>query len=104
MVREVITLMRMQRRLLLTKGRIGALGALAGVVVLLAAITSNADDPPTAAFQLIRSVGLAGLVPIELLAIWSLPVLGVLVVHAGVAARLRERIEIAALRIVDGRG
>lgn len=64
MVREVITLMRMQRRLLLTKGRIGALGALAGVVVLLAVITSNADDPPTAAFQLIRSVGLAGLVPI----------------------------------------
>lgn len=64
MVREVLTLLRMQRRLLLTKGRVLALGALAAVVVLLAAITSNADDPPTAAFQLIRSVGLAGLVPI----------------------------------------
>ncbi len=64
MLREVITLMRMQRRLLLTRGRMWALGALAGVVVLLAMITRTADDPPTAAFQLIRGVGLAGLVPI----------------------------------------
>ena len=61
---EIVVLVSMQRRLLLTRGRVWALGALGAVVVLLAAITAGADDPPTAAFQLIRSVGLAGLVPI----------------------------------------
>ncbi len=64
MVREILTLVRMQQRLLLTRGRVLALGSLGAVVVLLAAITAGADDPPTAAFQLIRSVGLAGLVPV----------------------------------------
>ena len=64
MAREVFTLMRMQRRLLLTRGRVWALGALATIVVVLATITSGADDPATASFRLIRSVGLAGLVPI----------------------------------------
>ncbi len=52
----------------------------------------------------VNAAVVAGLVPVELLALWSLPVLVLLVVHAGVAARLRERIEVAALRIVDGRG
>ena len=64
MFAEVAALVRLQRRLLLTRGRVWALAALGAVVALLAAITAGADDPPTAAFQLIRSVGLAGLVPI----------------------------------------
>ena len=64
MLSIISVLVRMQRRLLLTRGRMFALGALGAVSILLAFLTRSADDRPTAAFQLIRGVGLSGLVPI----------------------------------------
>lgn len=64
MVSTIATLVKMQRRLLLTRGRMFALGSLGALTIFLAFITGTADDPPTASFQLIRGVGLAGLVPI----------------------------------------
>jgi ABC-2 type transport system permease protein len=61
---QVLTLTKLQRRLLLTRGRIIGLGILAALPILLAFIVRTSDNPSEDGFGLIRNVGLGGLVPI----------------------------------------
>ena len=65
------TLYRLQLRLLASRGRILAIGALGLFGILLAIPVSSSDDPTSAAFSFISSFGLAGLIPISALVIAS---------------------------------
>lgn len=67
----MITVYRLQLRLLATRGRIAALGLLGALGVLLAFTVRTSDDPAANAFSFISSFGLAGLVPVSTLVLAS---------------------------------
>ena len=67
----MITIYRLQLRMLATRGRILALGALGVLGVVLAITVRGADDVERTAFGFISSFGLAGLVPVTTLVLAS---------------------------------